>query len=1277
MTATALRTTLASLVLATLAAPAPAQPVPQTPITVQVINDSGVPDSAVYLLLTGQDVGIVPATGVASYYPFSANGVATSPAGLVNLTTGPLLTTNGSFGTATAPLLVTASAGNITAAFAPATIAAGGTATLTVTLPDAGAAPASQLTQPFTVAMPAGVTITSTADAGTCGAIDVVSSTQVWIGPGSAIPKGGCTIKVNVTSSTLGTATLWTPYLQTGGNYTPGAAALQVVGAQSGPTAAFVPPTIAAAQGVTSTLTLTLPNAGAPATLTSAFVATLPPGVVTTGAATTTCAAQPAVTATTITLPSGTALASGGCTIAVGVAPLAAGGALSQLQSTGATVTSPYTGQSRPVYTFTASTVSSGIMYFSFANPITYPTAPTVRSNIRFQPLEFSYSNAITSNGDLTSIDFYGIPLELTTFGASDAQQRHPLDRVTYYTSTASLLAAFRTANPGVECVIRRTDGLPFDRANPLASFARIVGPNQLAAGGSPPLVNCPATAPPGWNGVWPPTPATGSAWPYPSFAQYLDSLVNAGYTFTESDNQVISAYTFSYTGTIKKMTAASSESCLPPGLAVDGWLIKLTGTTAAASPLPANADICIPLPRTAGTTAAGIAYGSADFVVYGAVQNCETLGIAAGSAYACADNVPSQVIPLTNSVYGWIQADVLSALNFGYLNGVADAAFGGGQSSVWYGLPPVQYPFGAARAPDKSGSNDGYYNGWAAMMYKHSDAYGFAFSDRNGRPSPDIAFPVGGTLRIWILPDTRLDAPMVTATPGTCTQSTPTTCTMALAWPAVANADHYTVTWSPPYATQSATVTQPAGATATYTVTGLTPGTPYTFTVRAANAGATQQSFEVPVYASTAGTTPSAAAGNVQFQFGFNWKAPAYLTASATKYPTLNIAGQSAAYDGSTRFTISQTTPISVGPPPASAALVVVPPDDNQSPFLIATTGTPSGSAVDLALLLGSGGGPLTMTSPLNMPMPAGVTLSQSAGQAKASTCIGANVQASGLTIGAVAQPAGGCIEFLTLTAAGPGSYAVTASPLVTAGGSTPAAGAAFTVAGGNPVITQTIHPTTGIDPGGNATLTITIANPAGTDAALVEPFVDDMPVGVSILALGTGSGTCPGVTSTPYTITIPAGATLPAAGCTIVATVTSQTVGSVANTTGTVLTSYPVTSFPMQLVWGGNTIWAANYYLTMMGVPDAYAVGVCQPTDNCIGSGLPNVVPWNTPRSPNFLERQSAAAPLAITGGEATAGPPFGGTVNYAANVSVSFTPVANKQAAPVVFPGAGTSP
>ena len=375
--------------------------------------------------------------------------------------------------------------------------------------------------------------------------------------------------------------------------------------------------------------------------------------------------------------------------------------------------------------------------------------------------------------------------------------------------------------------MIRRTDGAPFDRANPLANFARIVGPNQVAAGGTPSLLNCPATPPPGWNGAWPPAaPAAGSPWPYASFAQYLDALVAANYTFTESDTQVISAYAFKYTGTIKAMSAGSTDSCLPPGLNVDGWLIKLTGTTAAASPLPSNADICIPLPRTSGTTAGGVVYGSADFVVYGAVQNCETLGLAAGGTpYACSDAVAGQVTPLTNSVYGWIQADVLSALNFGYMNGAADAAFGGGQSSVWYGLPPVQYPFGRART-----TNDGYYNGWAAMMYNHSDAYGFAFSDRKGRPSPDIAFPIGGTLRIWILPDTRLDAPQVTATPQSdCAAAPMVTCSIALEWPPVANADHYVVAWSPPYATASDNVPQPAsevvGAKAAYTSPGSRPG--------------------------------------------------------------------------------------------------------------------------------------------------------------------------------------------------------------------------------------------------------------------------------------------------------------------------------------------------------------------------------------------------------------------------------------------------------------------
>ncbi len=449
------------------------------------------------------------------------------------------------------------------------------------------------------------------------------------------------------------------------------------------------------------------------------------------------------------------------------------------------TARSPNSGQQRPVYTFSMSSVSSGNLYFSYKSPVTYPTAPTVTAKYRFQSLEFSYSNAISSNGDLTSIDFYGIPLELQTFAPGDTTFQYALDRVSYYTSTASLLKAFTAVDANLRFAFMRTDGAPFNPAtDSFADFARIVGPNQLAAPGTSP-VQWPASAPTGYTGAWP--HPQGSPWPYGSFADYLDSLVAAHYTFVESDNAVISAYTFYYTGSIA-------------GNRTTGYTITLIGGNRE------DPTITLSLPPQ------DAAKGGFDFAIYGVPQNCRTLQV---SGMTCTD---ANVASLTNSVYGWIQADVISALNFGYMNGVADASNGGvGQSSVWYGLPPVQFPFGQARA-----TSDGYYNAWAALMYNHSDAYGFAFSDRRGRPSPDITFPVGGTLRIWILPDKRLDTPLPKVI-GFDSQS------ISLSWPVVADADHYVVTWSPPYTTNSQTVAQPpAGAgLASYQITGLAAGTP------------------------------------------------------------------------------------------------------------------------------------------------------------------------------------------------------------------------------------------------------------------------------------------------------------------------------------------------------------------------------------------------------------------------------------------------------------------
>ncbi len=139
----------------------------------------------------------------------------------------------------------------------------------------------------------------------------------------------------NTPGSTTGTFAVWSNYLQTqGGSAPPAAALLNVVRATSDyVTSSFVPSTIAAGAGNNATL---------------------------------------------VTLPMGTGIPAGGCSLALIVTSIAAASALSQMKNTGTTATSPYTDNTLPVYSFTMATVSSGSLYVSYHQPITYPTAPTL-----------------------------------------------------------------------------------------------------------------------------------------------------------------------------------------------------------------------------------------------------------------------------------------------------------------------------------------------------------------------------------------------------------------------------------------------------------------------------------------------------------------------------------------------------------------------------------------------------------------------------------------------------------------------------------------------------------------------------------------------------------------------------------------------------------------------------------------------------------------------------------------------------------------------------------
>ncbi len=278
---------------------------------------------------TGSLSGTCPGATMTTTTITMANGAAIPPGGCTIVasitsstpgtavsTTGALQTTGGTAPPASAPLAVSSGSGPIVAkAIAPSTIAVGGSATLTLALGNPGATPLT-LSSAFTDTMPAWVA-TAGGNTGTCAGVTVTAAT-ITMANGSTIPPGGCTIVVPITATRSGMVTNATGALQTGGGTAPPASAPLTVVAV--PTLSnTIAPATAAVGGGNPQLTLTLGNSGpTPLTLTSAFTNPMPAGVTTTGSVSGTCPGA-TMTATMVTMASGSTIPPGGCTIVVAI----------------------------------------------------------------------------------------------------------------------------------------------------------------------------------------------------------------------------------------------------------------------------------------------------------------------------------------------------------------------------------------------------------------------------------------------------------------------------------------------------------------------------------------------------------------------------------------------------------------------------------------------------------------------------------------------------------------------------------------------------------------------------------------------------------------------------------------------------------------------------------------------------------------------------------------------------------------------------------------------
>ncbi|MGH8045743.1 MAG: beta-1,3-glucanase family protein, partial [Chthoniobacterales bacterium] len=299
--------------------------------------------------------------------------------------------------------------------------------------------------------------------------------------------------------------------------------------------------------------------------------------------------------------------------------PPVKGLAVSALQNTGEKLVSKFSGRTLPIYGFTMETLASGVLYVSYRKPLEWVSAaPTARENIRFDKLELTFDAAIVSVANLTSIDFFGIPMQLERF-VRNLDKLTLTQTHTFYTSTPTLLE--KLAALGMSGAFVSTSGAPWPMSKDFTNFARVVGPGQYAAS-SP----------------------TGSPAPYPSFDGYLQSLMKSNYTFKEKG--FANDCHYDYTGRVE-------------GDGAGGYLIRMKGTTTPPppAPLPANSEIVLPLPN--GRQPGAKQAQNLDHFIYGAVLNPDSIVL---SGSGLTPDVSLATVP--NSVYGWIAADVFSGLN-------------------------------------------------------------------------------------------------------------------------------------------------------------------------------------------------------------------------------------------------------------------------------------------------------------------------------------------------------------------------------------------------------------------------------------------------------------------------------------------------------------------------------------------------------------------------------------------------------------------------------------
>jgi len=308
---------------------------------------------------------------------------------------------------------------------------------------------------------------------------------------------------------------------------------------------------------------------------------------------------------------------------------------------------------------------------------------------LRYDKMELTFNGNPADVADLTSIDYWSIPMQLETYlnGTIVQTDNGIKTGMTSYEIYTQLNALTTTPQSGLANALPAlVPGNFTQQPNQSGTgFARIIGPSSY-----PPIGGVPVT-------------------PYSLFEAYLNSLIQnfgpnttVGKTIPGLGNGNIATIAGQFNGVGPNVPTSGPQSAqvynLTASIDTSGD-ITLSGTVESVS----------------GTTT--MVYKKSDLInpsgIYGANAPFSLNGGASQNP--------------ANDVYGWITGDLLAGLNIGAIGSetvINKTMVGAMTSTDWFTIPNTSLFSNLQNSPSN-------YNQYAATLQKLSDAYNFAYSDR------------------------------------------------------------------------------------------------------------------------------------------------------------------------------------------------------------------------------------------------------------------------------------------------------------------------------------------------------------------------------------------------------------------------------------------------------------------------------------------------------------------------------------------------------------------